>query len=119
MNPLSVQPHTEEATFIAECLRAEAQAILRIAQRTADGETQAWTDAVNLLESCQGHVVVAGLGKSGQIGAKISATFASLGQPSHFGIERDLVIFLQRHEDIISAGFVGRGRAAGSSNWLQ
>ena len=84
MNPLSVQPHTEEATFIAECLRAEAQAILRIAQRTADGETQAWTDAVNLLESCQGHVVVAGLGKSGQIGAKISATFASLGQPSHF-----------------------------------
>ena len=34
--------------------------------------------------SCTGRVVVVGLGKSGQIGRKISATFASLGTPSFF-----------------------------------
>lgn len=31
-----------------------------------------------------GHLVVSGLGKSGQIGRKISATFASTGTPGHF-----------------------------------
>ena len=39
--------------------------------------------AVTLLAECAGHVVVAGLGKSGLIGAKISATLASTGTPSH------------------------------------
>ncbi len=34
--------------------------------------------------SCTGRVVVVGLGKSGQIGRKISATLASLGTPSFF-----------------------------------
>jgi arabinose-5-phosphate isomerase len=42
--------------------------------------------AVDILTSCAdrgGTVLVTGLGKSGLIGAKISATFASLGIPSH------------------------------------
>ncbi|MDP1711543.1 MAG: SIS domain-containing protein [Candidatus Nanopelagicaceae bacterium] len=37
-----------------------------------------------LLLQCQGRVVVTGLGKSGLIGAKISATFSSTGTPSFF-----------------------------------
>lgn len=81
MNP--IQQQTDEAVFIADCLRAEADAVLRIAQRLADGEIVDWQAALDLLETCDGHVVVAGIGKSGQIGAKISATFTSLGQPSH------------------------------------
>lgn len=40
--------------------------------------------AVQLLLECQGHVVVSGLGKSGLVGQKISATLASTGTPSHF-----------------------------------
>jgi arabinose-5-phosphate isomerase len=75
--------HTEEAEFLAECLRAEAQAVSRIAQRVAGSEYSNWKAALDLLQACNGHVVVAGMGKSGQIGAKISATFSSLGQPSH------------------------------------
>ena len=79
----SLQQQTEEAVFLAECLRAEADAVLRIAQRIAEGGIEQWQAALNLLERCKGHIVVAGMGKSGQIGAKISATFSSLGQPSH------------------------------------
>lgn len=48
------------------------------------GEAEAWHRALDLMEGCKGHVVVAGMGKSGLVGAKISATLASLGQPSHF-----------------------------------
>lgn len=40
--------------------------------------------AVNLLNSCQGRVVVTGMGKSGLIGKKIAATLASTGTPSMF-----------------------------------
>lgn len=74
---------TNESTFIADSLHAEAQAITRIAQRVANGDCADWLAALDLLEACKGHVVVAGMGKSGLIGAKISATFCSLGQPSH------------------------------------
>jgi arabinose-5-phosphate isomerase len=77
--------HLEEAQFIAETLRAEAQAVTRLAERIEKGgEYESWRAAIDLLEGCTGHVVVAGMGKSGLVGAKISATFSSLGQPSHF-----------------------------------
>ena len=73
---------TDETTFIAEALRAEADAIRRIADRVMTGEPDSWREALDMLERCDGHVVVSGLGNSGLIGAKISATFTSLGQPS-------------------------------------
>ncbi|HHL31002.1 MAG TPA: KpsF/GutQ family sugar-phosphate isomerase [Oceanospirillales bacterium] len=38
--------------------------------------------AINLLMQCKGHVVVIGMGKSGHIGNKISATLASTGTPA-------------------------------------
>ena len=38
--------------------------------------------AIELLLNCQGHVIVIGMGKSGHIGNKISATLASTGTPA-------------------------------------
>lgn len=58
----------------------EAQAILGLRDRL-DG---AFERALDLLLACQGRVVVTGLGKSGLIAQKISATFASTGTPSLF-----------------------------------
>lgn len=77
-------PPTElETAFIQEALEAEAAAIRRIAERvTADAAS--WDGAIALLAACKGHVVVSGMGKSGLVGMKISATLASLGSPSHF-----------------------------------
>ncbi|MCM8765019.1 MAG: KpsF/GutQ family sugar-phosphate isomerase [Candidatus Omnitrophica bacterium] len=40
--------------------------------------------AIEILISCRGKVIVTGVGKSGIIGRKISATFASTGTPSTF-----------------------------------
>ena len=39
---------------------------------------------LNLILKCKGKVVITGMGKSGHIGTKIAATFASLGTPSFF-----------------------------------
>ena len=41
-------------------------------------------EAVDLILSCKGKVVFAGIGKSGLIARKISATFSSVGVPSFF-----------------------------------
>jgi arabinose-5-phosphate isomerase len=61
-------------------LRIEAEAIAGLIERL-DGEFE---KAVELLFGCKGRVVVTGLGKSGLIGRKISATFSSTGTPSIF-----------------------------------
>jgi arabinose-5-phosphate isomerase len=41
-------------------------------------------EAVALLLSAKGRVIVSGMGKSGHIARKIAATFASTGTPAHF-----------------------------------
>lgn len=42
------------------------------------------TKALDCMQKCQGRVIVTGMGKSGHIGRKIAATFASTGTPSFF-----------------------------------
>jgi arabinose-5-phosphate isomerase len=76
---------TEEHQFISEALRAEMKAIEAVILRLESSPEQAmrWSAAIDLLEACEGHAVFSGMGKSGLIGAKLSATFSSIGQPSH------------------------------------
>ncbi len=74
-----------------DILREEARAIERTASQIG-GEL---ADAARLIAGCDGRVVVTGLGKSGLVGRKIAATFASLGIPAFFlhaaeGIHGDL-----------------------------
>jgi len=42
------------------------------------------SDAVRIILECRGKLIVTGVGKSGLIGAKLAATFASTGTPSFF-----------------------------------
>lgn len=42
------------------------------------------TKALDLLQNCKGRILVTGMGKSGHVGRKISATLASTGSPSFF-----------------------------------
>ncbi len=56
-------------------------AMLREAMERLDGEI---IRAVEIIFSCKGKLIVTGVGKSGLIGAKIAATFASTGTPSFF-----------------------------------
>jgi arabinose-5-phosphate isomerase len=61
-------------------LEIEARAILDLVPRLGPD----FERAVDLLFDCTGRVVVTGMGKSGLIGQKISATFSSTGTPSLF-----------------------------------
>jgi arabinose-5-phosphate isomerase len=61
-------------------LEIEARAILELAPRIGEE----FERAVELLFACAGRVVVTGMGKSGLIGQKVSATFSSTGTPSLF-----------------------------------
>src|SRR5258708_3622699 len=61
-------------------LKIEAQAIQDVLARL----DARFDEAVELLLACKGRVVVTGMGKSGLIGRKISATLSSTGTPSFF-----------------------------------
>ncbi len=61
-------------------LRIEAEAIAGLIERL----DKRFSQAVERLYLCKGRVVVTGLGKSGLIGRKIAATFASTGTPALF-----------------------------------
>ena len=45
---------------------------------------QSFVNAIDLILNCKGKVILAGIGKSGIIARKISATFSSVGIPSFF-----------------------------------
>ncbi|WP_101775117.1 KpsF/GutQ family sugar-phosphate isomerase [Pasteurella oralis] len=63
-----------------ETLAVEEQALARLSQRL----DQQFTDVVELLLHCEGRLVIGGIGKSGLVGKKMVATFASTGTPSFF-----------------------------------
>jgi len=52
--------------------------------RAADRLNGEWVRAARAIYGCAGRVVVVGMGKSGHVGRKISATLSSLGTPSFF-----------------------------------
>lgn len=63
-----------------EVLRQEAAALNTI----ADDLGQDFSKAVSLILNCRGRLIVSGVGKSGRIGRKLAATFASTGTPAYF-----------------------------------
>ena len=73
---------TAEATLerARRVLQIEAGAIAALSD-TLDHRFNA---ALDLLASCQGRVIVTGMGKSGIIARKIAATFSSTGTPAYF-----------------------------------
>lgn len=64
--------------FGRKVLREEAAGISALAPKLDSN----FSDAVQLVIGCQGHVVLTGVGKPWLIGQKISATLASTGTPS-------------------------------------
>lgn len=65
-----------------EVLRNEAAAILEV-EKLLD-QTPEFAQAAELILSLKGRLVVSGVGKSGHIGRKLAATFASTGTPAFF-----------------------------------
>lgn len=61
-------------------LTGEAEALMAL----ADSLGQPFLLALDILAATKGRVVVSGMGKSGHVGRKIAATFASTGTPAFF-----------------------------------
>lgn len=72
-----LDPFANEAR---ECFKQQAAAITALAGRI----DRRFGQAVRALHAVSGHVIITGLGKSGHIGRKLAATFASTGTPSFF-----------------------------------
>lgn len=64
----------------AQCLRDEAEAILQLIPQLDEN----FERAVEMMYNCRGKVIVTGVGKSGNVGAKIAATLSSTGTPAFF-----------------------------------
>ena len=64
----------------ARVLRLEADSLNAL----IDAIDDTFVRAVDILAKTSGRVIVSGMGKSGHIGRKIAATFASTGTPSHY-----------------------------------
>ena len=65
-------------------LEAEASGIGALASSIRDGLGAPLIAAVEMIERARGRLIVTGMGKSGHVGRKIAATFASTGTPAFF-----------------------------------
>ena len=77
------QPENENINFVdagKKVLRIERECLEQLEKFI----NQDFTTACNMIYRCRGKVVVMGMGKSGHIGRKIAATFASTGTPAFF-----------------------------------
>ena len=63
-------------------VRIEAEALRALADRLAGPMAADFNQALELMFSCRGRVVVTGMGKSGLIARKIAATLSSTGSPA-------------------------------------
>lgn len=70
----------EFCKFALDVIEIEAQAVASLNQRIDKN----FDAACKILLTCQGRVVVTGMGKSGHIARKIAATLASTGTPAFF-----------------------------------
>ena len=98
-----------------EVCEIEAAGILAVSRQIGD----VFAEAVGRIIRCQGRVIVCGVGKSGIIGRKISATLASTGTPSFFlhpveAFHGDLGIL--KSDDIIILGDI-YARAGGPTDF--
>jgi arabinose-5-phosphate isomerase len=63
-----------------ETLQIEADTLLKASKRI----DQSFLDAIDIIEKTTGKLIITGVGKSGLVGAKMAATFASTGTSSFF-----------------------------------
>lgn len=70
--------HVKE--YASQCIKDEAQALLELIPQLDKN----FEKAVDMMFNCKGKIIVTGVGKSGNIGAKIAATLSSTGTPAFY-----------------------------------
>src|SRR6266581_3224319 len=81
-------PESPRARLLIESalrtLETEASGISALAIAVNDGLARPIVAAVEMIRAARGRLIITGMGKSGHIGRKIAATFASTGTPAFF-----------------------------------
>ncbi|TXI12226.1 MAG: KpsF/GutQ family sugar-phosphate isomerase [Polynucleobacter sp.] len=67
-----------------ETLTIEGEAVLTLQKNLTAANAEIFAHDIEILLACKGRIVVSGIGKSGHIGRKVAATFASTGSPAFF-----------------------------------
>ena len=70
----------EVRAYAIQCLKDEAEALIDLIPQLDEN----FDRAVEMMYRCRGKIIVTGVGKSGNIGAKIAATLSSTGTPAFF-----------------------------------
>ncbi len=78
---MTISQHLKHAIDVLEI---EEQAIKDLITDLTHNQTQLFNEAIEILLSCKGRIIITGMGKSGHIGSKIAATLASTGSPAFF-----------------------------------
>lgn len=87
-------------------IRTEMAGLDALRMAIENGMGRAFSEAVALIKQATGRVIVTGMGKSGHVGRKIAATFASTGTAAHFvhpGEASHGDLGMIRNEDVILA----------------
>lgn len=87
IRPLSPQDGYDATNVLDSALRTlalEAEGVTALANALKAELASAFADAIRLIRDAKGRVIVSGLGKSGHVGRKMAATFASTGTPAFF-----------------------------------
>lgn len=66
--------------YASQCIKDEAHALLELIPQLDEN----FEKAVEMMFNCKGKIIVTGVGKSGNIGAKIAATLSSTGTPAFY-----------------------------------
>jgi arabinose-5-phosphate isomerase len=84
--PTDTEPHamTSPVQSAMRTLATERAGLEQLRQAIADTLAGAFTEAIARIQNARGRVIVTGVGKSGHVGQKIAATFASTGTPAFF-----------------------------------
>jgi len=81
--PTCAEPTSPRASAM-RTLEIEEQGLSALRATLHNGLAEPFEKAVALLAAARGRVIVTGIGKSGHIGQKVAATFASTGTPAFF-----------------------------------
>ena len=80
MNNINSERLKNVREYATQCLQDEAEALMDLIPQLDEN----FDKAVEMMFKCHGKIIVTGVGKSGNVGAKIAATLASTGTPALF-----------------------------------
>ena len=80
MNNINSERLKNVREYATQCLQDEAEALMDLIPQLDEN----FDKAVEMMFKCHGKIIVTGVGKSGNVGAKIAATLASTGTPAFF-----------------------------------